>query len=349
MKLLVLLVLLLQVPVRDPELLPPEIPDVDLILKLETEAVDIANNIRVLREPTKWSSDGKTIIASLVSAQSGKVTLKKDGKEYRFPVSQLDKAGQSAVKKFRQLTSRQTKFTTEHKWDPNTVQVLAHFIRENRDLKRRVIEIEQQLSNLRKKVSPAPPLDSSGSQKLVNEKSNGLRMTVEASPIYLAKDEPKIALISSFFRVTYDDEWPTGGMFQINGKAERLTFKSSDGNVVRLDFNDTGVDGYVHFLSAGDSEIKAAAGDQDATIKIQVIELPFKLGESSQTVVQHFGFPDSKQRHYVDWPDAESIDNIFYKPSAAEGAILVEHWRFNKHPGLVISVSDDRLYRVGSK
>ena len=138
----------------------------------------------------------------------------------------------------------------------------------------------------------------------------------------------------------------------------RPTVESSDSKVVKLCLiGDDNVFGseiktskgqQVEFLKTGSSEISVKLAGEVFLETIKVEQLPFSTGVPAADVIGVFGFPTSKKRFYVSWPNLEVIDNIIYNPSAGQSGIGGEHWRFEKHPGLVVSIINDKVGKIGS-
>jgi hypothetical protein len=59
------------------------------------------------------------------------------------------------------------------------------------------------------------------------------------------------------------------------------------------------------------------------------------------------GLPSAKPSIYVRWPDAEEHDCFFYKPDAGK-PFIGEHWFYRDYPGLVLSISEGKVGKLGT-
>ncbi len=136
-----------------------------------------------------------------------------------------------------------------------------------------------------------------------------------------------------------------GNFFNVNGKAVKLDIKAPPENV----FIPENLVGVFRFLKPGDVEFVFTLGDRSFEIPVRVVTADFKEAEPADKIIEAYGFPSSKKKHFVDWPDTEMIDGIIYSPKAGSSH-AVEHWKFNDKPNLVISINEYKsyLYKVSS-
>lgn len=136
-----------------------------------------------------------------------------------------------------------------------------------------------------------------------------------------------------------------GNFFNVNGKAVKLDIKAPPESV----FIPENLVGVFRFLKPGDVEFVFTLGDRSFEIPVRVVTADFKEAEPADKIIEAYGFPSSKKKHFVDWPDTEMIDGIIYSPKAGSSH-AVEHWKFNDKPNLVISINEYKsyLYKVSS-
>jgi hypothetical protein len=102
------------------------------------------------------------------------------------------------------------------------------------------------------------------------------------------------------------------------------------------------------FLKPGNVSIRVAVGMNKVDLPVRVIKAPIEPGDSSDQVVQTLGLPNQKSQLIVSWPRSETRDGIHYGPSASEQVLKADHWRYDKYPGLVISIVDGSVHAINS-
>lgn len=156
----------------------------------------------------------------------------------------------------------------------------------------------------------------------------------------LESNKPSLGL---FFPVGYRKSGElfadhTGGFIPINGKAEKISYRSSNDLIARV--HD---DGSAGFHKGGNVDITMSLAGESISVPLRVIEVPVKASRQPKNatnvgdVVGKLGFPDRKSKHYISWPKSELIDGIFYSPSV-RGGIATEHWEYDAYPAAVIAI-----------
>ena len=131
----------------------------------------------------------------------------------------------------------------------------------------------------------------------------------------------------------------TGGLVPINGKPERVSYKTSDKSIANID-----KDGQIMFVGSGEVEIIAEIGGESIAIPLHLIEVPVKAGDDQKTattvqqLIESQGFPDRKKPVSLVWPNSDIVDGVFYDPTPTE-YVSTEHWEFDEYPGAVFVVS----------
>lgn len=211
-------------------------------------------------------------------------------------------------------------------------------------------------------------------------------LTVRAAEtiIYIAKNQPSI-LNGGFVQIRYNGERSVEGFFDVQGEAVRYLITANVPTVLQIDtpksiadeierlktkprenesdaFRRTAmqlleaklilikqVGGLSYtFLKAGDVSIRVEVGKNHVDLPIKVVQISVSPGDESEKVVETFGLPDRKTNVYVRWPESESLDGLFYKPSASESSISADHWKYDKYPGLVLSIRDGTLNAIAT-
>ncbi len=176
---------------------------------------------------------------------------------------------------------------------------------------------------------------------------------------------------------------PVAGHFRVNGNPEKLTVRSSNKKVLagygRLptaqellagkkllpspplsrDLNYT--DDYGLTLTAvrpGTANIVVSLANRSVSIPIKVTEVPIngggvltrtRTGKPAHTkdeVIKILGLPDKREERYLAWPKSAWVDGIFYSASDPRYGVSVEHWKYRKYPGMVISFQGEHVNQV---
>ena len=208
-----------------------------------------------------------------------------------------------------------------------------------------------------------------------------LRVQFQLTTLYIPGNPHETRLgYEGFFFVTYQTSGgsvqnkPVEGYFRVNGKAEKLTVRSSDKKVLagnrfrpweekpegkeQLSRDLRYSDDYGLNLVAvgpGVASITVTMAGQSVSIPMRVVQLPIsglKLGRAAHTkdeVIEILGLPDERVERYLAWPDSATVDGIFY--SAADHpryGVSIEHWKYDKYPGAVVAFRGDKIHDVRS-
>lgn len=140
-------------------------------------------------------------------------------------------------------------------------------------------------------------------------------------------------------------QFEKAGFYRIDGKAERITFRS--GNTTIMELAGTSGVGF-EFKQAGSVDLFIDLAGRSFKIPIRVIRVDICVGDEAATVVEKLGLPDEDMEVFVAWPNTKTVDTVAYGPSASENIIIAHHWRYRKWPGLVLSIVSDRVHEVAS-
>lgn len=133
------------------------------------------------------------------------------------------------------------------------------------------------------------------------------------------------------------------------GQAEVPVSIKSD-NLERMVIENGGMYGMrFTFRQPGEVNLVVSFSGTEVKIPIQVVDLPFNLGQEAKDLVAKYGPPDSKEKMSVTYPLFKNLDGIAYSPLPG-GSMDTEHWRFKQVPYAVFSIGGGgtELYRVGS-
>ena len=175
--------------------------------------------------------------------------------------------------------------------------------------------------------------------------NKGLRVHLRYTLAYIL--DVRKAHDYSLIDITFNGEQPTEGFFSIAGKAEPVTVKSSDPTILRI--NATGRDIYpymFHFDKPGRVVVSVNAGPFTVEQLFEIVGVSVKE-TTTRAVIEALGLPSVKKQVYVRWPNSENVDCFFYAPDAGS-SFSGEHWTYDKHPGLMLSVSDGTVKQVGT-
>ncbi len=349
MKMILLLSIGLLLPLQEPSILGLSN---EQILALHDEATLIASKFDSASQPKTWESGSHSVEAVIVGALSGNVELKLDsGEIVKIAVSKLSDSSKKQVDEYKFAERDIARFDKEHGISPTAIISIVRLVNENTRLKARVAELEG--------MPPIKSLELTGSptQKSNKQTDQGLDVKFREDRIYILKGESDLEFLKSFVTIRYNGNDAVGGLYDVNGTPQEPTLVSSNPEVVKLSMvGDESLTGSVKnveyesvtFLSTGVSKLTISLGKHSVEKTIEVVELPFKKSDSSTEVVKAFGFPTQKESFFTSWPESNNYDNIFCNPSATESIIAAEHWRYDKYPGLVVSIVRENVRAVGS-
>ncbi|WP_372717339.1 SHD1 domain-containing protein [Novipirellula sp.] len=139
------------------------------------------------------------------------------------------------------------------------------------------------------------------------------------------------------FTLNHDGETlrPDHDFFNVDGNPIKVTVTSID-NSIAIDDSPT-IGGFYSFKKSGKTAFVVTLGETRIEVPVEIRELPYGQYDNVDAVIKADGFPTSKARHFVSWPDLETIDDIVYKPGPGNPA-SIEHWRYEKYPYAVIAI-----------
>jgi len=136
---------------------------------------------------------------------------------------------------------------------------------------------------------------------------------------------------------------PTENLIMVKGEPKKITISSSDEKVFKA------VGHTLNLTGPGTANVIVECDGNKCEIPFTVHELPLVSGASAEDVIKALGLPDQKEAVFVEWPDTQFRDGIFYSPEAGTGgSISAEHWRYKKLPGAVIAMRGSSLHEVSS-
>jgi len=194
--------------------------------------------------------------------------------------------------------------------------------------------------------------------ELTGKSADGkLTLTVQSNIVYIPKGG--VTVFKPFAQITFADSELIAGYFNVNGKPEKLKIQSNDKNILAIfspdevskktEFNK--LQDFVYcFKKAGEVSVTASAGNENAVVKLNVVELPFSIGDRASSVIEALGFPkqdkdESSSSMVVSWPDFRWVDGIGYQPDAGE-RITITHWKYDKYPRLVLAMKNDKISEI---
>jgi hypothetical protein len=224
--------------------------------------------------------------------------------------------------------------------------------------------------------SPAPttsvkraPIPGPESPILVTLGDGELRVRCQIATLYIPANIPKAEFsedvlipyyrteqcgYSNFMFLTYRDsaggpyKKPIEGHFRVNGKPEKLSFRSTDEAVVSVTGYDDNAGLSVEALVPGTANIVVSLAGRSVAIPLKVVQIPIRAGDyriehatgqpshTKEEVIKVLGLPDERQEIFVRWPESVFIAGHHYRPRA--GAIwLVQLWKYKRYPGAVIT------------
>jgi hypothetical protein len=205
-----------------------------------------------------------------------------------------------------------------------------------------------------------PDIESIESPVIMKVGDGELRVRFQFTTLYIPASPRMEARLgySSFFFVTYQEaggtgyKKPTEGYFRVNGKAEKLTVRSSNEKVVsvRSYGDDYGLT--MDAVGPGTANITVSLAGRSVNIPMKVVEIPIKGGGLSKDahtkneVIKILGLPDKREERFMSWPDSGEVDGIYYSTHSDVYGVSIEHWKYDKYPGLVISFQYEYVEEV---
>jgi hypothetical protein len=168
-----------------------------------------------------------------------------------------------------------------------------------------------------------------------------LEITIESPLIYLPNEGTKkfYAFVTPKFFVGDREQPATEGFYKINGKAESIVYSSS--NELVMSAEKFGAE----FKEAGDAILSVSIVGKTVSMPIHVVRLPFGDQHTAQDIIKLLGLPDRQKEVHASWPNGAIEDGISYSPNLQYRYIDANYWRYDRFPGLVISV----IYGLVSK
>lgn len=145
-----------------------------------------------------------------------------------------------------------------------------------------------------------------------------------------------------------DFELPAAGFVKIDGKAVEIAWSVSSPQIISLFPDGSGV-----FEAPGSVTVSVGAGSLLASITLDAVAIPIVSdrygldGTRADELIQLLGFPDVRESHVFNWPTKANVEGIWYFPDPGSG-ISVEHWKYAKYPGAVISIMGNRVIDIGT-
>jgi hypothetical protein len=214
-------------------------------------------------------------------------------------------------------------------------------------------------------VSQPNPVSSSPPSPILpptyGTRSSSGRLIVVSEPIvYIPKNLASVWF--AFFTIMFDGKPDKSGYFEVDGKPCEFQISSNDNKIVGIEIvRATTTTTVSYFRQPGTANITVTVGNESVVRTIKVVEIPIKGGftdqfvtnsnflpSSSQEVIKELGFPDEELNLTIKPFYEITKDHIHYKPEIGKGAIFAKHWRYNKHPGLVISIVGEKVFAIST-
>lgn len=201
-------------------------------------------------------------------------------------------------------------------------------------------------------IGQTVPIEAKQSQKFktvyyADCASGTVHLHIDSPTVYLLKGHEE-----NYFRFATFGLKRNG--VQVEASADQLNI---DGRAVAYSFSEasnsikiepSGDLGYRYtFSKPGRFHISANIGAESITVPVEVVQLAYSLGDPASAIIKDIGFPTSKKKIFVDWPDLETHDGIIYNPDAGHADIL-EHWRFDRLPNAVFAIRDEKIVEIHS-
>ena len=141
-----------------------------------------------------------------------------------------------------------------------------------------------------------------------------------------------------------------GNHIKINGETVHVPFESSDTNIAKVyDDGSCGLNG------KGSCKVGVQLPNQKLlAITVETKSIPVDLSlsfldsSSAADLVRLLGLPDKREKYSESWPDAVHKNGMTHVTSAG-GVVRVEHWKYNKYPGLVLALRNgEHLEKIGT-
>lgn len=195
----------------------------------------------------------------------------------------------------------------------------------------------------------AEPVATSESYLAIGEQR--LVATVAHPKLYKLKSSPLVGVnlpgLLYYLEANGGKDYGTGDYFRVGDKAEKLKFSVIGRSVT---YKQDNIPMY-SISGPGEFKLQISLAGQTLELPIEVVELPFRKGDSVDAVIESLGLPDEEKTYTASWPCAETANGFRYEPSASQGTILVVHWAYDKYPALVLEIGaySSTVKYVGSK
>ena len=174
-----------------------------------------------------------------------------------------------------------------------------------------------------------------------------VQLAIETPTVYLLRGEPAL-----FFRfLTFDLKRNnqqvdvSAGFLDVDGDAVPYSFTS---NSETIEIEAKGDVGRAYtFKQPGKFHLIANVGEEAIAVPVEVVQLDFAKMAPAGELIKSLGFPTSKKKIFVGWPDLETHDGIIYNPDAGRPENL-EHWRFEKLPNAVFAIKHNVIIELNS-
>ncbi len=175
-----------------------------------------------------------------------------------------------------------------------------------------------------------------------------VRVELKTPVVYLLKED-KQAIFFGLASVSLKRDGRiaeyVGGVFKVNDKPVEVRMLSESNTLRAEKTGDLGTQ--YTFTKEGLEQIVVRVGDQSFKIPIPVQRLDFRSGDPAKVLIEKYGFPTSRKKIFVSWPDLETHDDVIYNPDAGSPD-SVEHWKFEKLPHAVFVIRSERVAAVHS-
>ena len=319
------------------------LPNETEITSLYTAAEEITSGLEKFQTPTTWKSGKHRLVARIVDFRDGTAFFEgKDGVVVGVEKSKLATSHQDELTEFESLLKRRSSFVDKHKLEPQIVKLYADLQRSKAAERANQTRIEKLQGMLDEENFAREAAEN-------NDGANSLRLvaTPLTDTIYVMKGSSRSFIQEQFIPTTLDGKKPIRKAFSLRGQPVIPKFSSDNESILAVREDS---DKRLNLIFSGAGQVNLTVSVSrgiSVTRKFEVIELPFAKGTDSDEIIDFYGIPNSKEKHFVEWPNSVTIDRIFYSPVAGKRAISCEHWRFNNQPGLVVSIVDNKLFNAG--
>jgi hypothetical protein len=184
-------------------------------------------------------------------------------------------------------------------------------------------------------------------EKAKAEAMKGLTVRFPYSQVWIPKGGQSIEF--GICTLLFDGKEPTQGFFKVGDKTCEVTVESTDREVAGAVKDPKHINGpyYFIFKKPGKATLTVRVGDYSASHDVEVKEAAVAPGDDTDAVIRELGLPSFKQNVFVKWPKTETHDCFIYIPKAGD-PFNGEHWWFENHPDLVLSVEDGKVVKLGT-